>query len=325
MRKEEIVVFSGNSNSTLAMEICDTLWQPLGKAGVRRFSDGEILVELGENVRGKDAFVIQSTCAPVNDNLMELLLMIDAMKRASAFRITAILPYYGYARQDRKAAPRVPISAKLVADLLTAAGTSRVLAMDLHAGQIQGFFNIPMDHIFAAPILLRHIKDLNPGNPILVSPDAGGVERTRFLAKALNAPLAIVDKRRDAPGEAKAMNIIGDVKDRSAIIVDDLVDTAGTLTQAAKVIMDRGATDVMAVCTHPVLSGNAVNLIEASPLSRLVVTNSIPLSPAAKNVSKIKVLSVAKLLGEAIRRIHNEDSISTLFLPPSPGGTLDIS
>jgi ribose-phosphate pyrophosphokinase len=240
------------------MEICESLWQPLGKAQVRRFSDGEIFIELGENVRGRDTFVIQSTCAPVNDNLMELLLIIDALKRASARRITAVIPYYGYARQDRKAAPRVPISAKLVADLLTAAGTTRVLAMDLHAGQIQGFFNIPVDHLFAAPIFLQHLKSLGTENIILVSPDAGGVERTRFLAKHLEAPLAIVDKRRDAPNEAKAMNIIGDVEGKRALIIDDMVDTAGTLTQAAKVIKEKGAVEVMAIATHPVFSGDAL-------------------------------------------------------------------
>jgi ribose-phosphate pyrophosphokinase len=310
----DIVVFSGNSNQALALEICDALWQPLGKAQVRRFSDGEIFVELGENVRGRDTFIIQSTCAPVNDNIMELLLIIDALKRASARRIIAVIPYYGYARQDRKAAPRVPISAKLVADLLTAAGTSRVLAMDLHAGQIQGFFNIPVDHLFAAPILLKYIISMGTENIILVSPDAGGVERTRHLAKRLSAPLAIIDKRRDNPGEAKAMNLIGDVKGKRAFIIDDMVDTAGTLTQAAQVIMDRGAEEVMALATHPVLSGNALSHIASSPLSQVAVTNSIPLTPAGREQPKIKVLSISKLLSEAIRRIHQEDSISSLFV-----------
>jgi ribose-phosphate pyrophosphokinase len=310
----DIVVLSGNSNKALALEICDSLWQPLGKAQVRRFSDGEIFIELGENVRGRDTFVIQSTCAPVNDNIMELLLIIDALKRASARRITAVIPYYGYARQDRKAAPRVPISAKLVADLLTAAGTSRVLAMDLHAGQIQGFFNIPVDHLFAAPIFLQHIKSLGTENIILVSPDAGGVERTRFLAKHLQAPLAIVDKRRDAPNEAKAMNIIGDVKGRRALIIDDMVDTAGTLTQAAQVIADRGAVEVMALATHPVFSGEALRLISESPITSMMVTNTIPLTAEGREIPKIKVLSVSKLLSEAIRRIHQEDSISSLFV-----------
>ncbi|MDR1035915.1 MAG: ribose-phosphate pyrophosphokinase [Deltaproteobacteria bacterium] len=310
----DIVVFSGNSNKALALEICEALWQPLGKAQVRRFSDGEIFIELGENVRGRDTFVIQSTCAPVNDNLMELLLIIDALKRASARRITAVIPYYGYARQDRKAAPRVPISAKLVADLLTASGTTRVLAMDLHAGQIQGFFNIPVDHLFASPILLQHLKSIGTDNLIMVSPDAGGVERTRAIAKRLEAPLAIVDKRRDAPGEAKAMNIIGDVSDKRAVIVDDMVDTAGTLAQAAEVIMKKGALEVMALASHPVFSGDALKKIEESPLSQIAVTNSIPLTPAGREMNKIKVLSIAKLLSEAIRRIHQEDSISSLFV-----------
>jgi ribose-phosphate pyrophosphokinase len=316
--QSDIVVIAGNSNLPLATEICETLWQPLGLAQVRRFSDGEILVELGENVRGRDTFVIQSTCAPVNDNLMELLLIIDALKRASARRITAVMPYYGYARQDRKAAPRVPISAKLVADLLTAAGTTRVLAMDLHAGQIQGFFNIPVDHLFATPVLLSHIKEtyLKDGGEeiILVSPDAGGVERTRYLAKRLSAPLAIVDKRREGANVAKAMNVIGDVKGRRALIIDDMVDTAGTLTQAADVIMDMGAVEVVACATHPVFSGQALERINSSALGQIVVTNTIPLNPAGRDISKIKVLSVASLLGEAIRRIHQEDSISSLFV-----------
>ncbi|MDR1112048.1 MAG: ribose-phosphate pyrophosphokinase [Deltaproteobacteria bacterium] len=314
----DIVLISGNSNVSLATEICESLWQPLGLAQVRRFSDGEILVEIGENVRGRDTFVIQSTCFPVNDNLMELLLIIDALKRASARRITAVIPYYGYARQDRKAAPRVPISAKLVADLLTAAGTTRVLAMDLHAGQIQGFFNIPVDHLFAAPVLLNHIKEayVNGDNTdiILVSPDAGGVERTRYLAKRLSAPLAIVDKRREAPNVAKAMNIIGDVKGRRALIIDDMVDTAGTLTQAADFVKSKGAVDVVACATHPVFSGQAVDLINHSSLTQVVVTNTIPLNPGGRDLSKIKVLSVASLLAEAIRRIHQEDSISSLFV-----------
>ncbi|MDR1677994.1 MAG: ribose-phosphate pyrophosphokinase [Deltaproteobacteria bacterium] len=314
----DIVLISGNSNVGLATEICESLWQPLGLAQVRRFSDGEILVEIGENVRGRDTFVIQSTCNPVNDNLMELLLIIDALKRASARRITAVIPYYGYARQDRKAQPRVPISAKLVADLLTAAGTTRVLAMDLHAGQIQGFFNIPVDHLFAAPVILNYIKEtfLINDNPdiILVSPDAGGVERTRYMAKRLSAPLAIVDKRRESPNVAKAMNIIGDVSGRRALIIDDMVDTAGTLTQAADYVKSKGAIDVVACATHPVFSGQAVNLINNSSLTQVVVTNSIPLSLGEKDLSKIKVLSVASLLAEAIRRIHQEDSISSLFV-----------
>jgi ribose-phosphate pyrophosphokinase len=314
----DIVLIAGNSNVGLATEICESLWQPLGLAQVRRFSDGEILVEIGENVRGRDTFVIQSTCAPVNDNLMELLLIIDALKRASARRITAVIPYYGYARQDRKASPRVPISAKLIADLLTVAGTTRVLAMDLHAGQIQGFFDIPVDHLFAAPVLLHYIKEGflrdGGGSLILVSPDAGGVERTRYLAKRLGAPLAIVDKRREAPNVAKAMNIIGDVKGMRAVIVDDMIDTAGTLTQAADFIMSMGAASVAACATHAVFSGRALELVGGSALSEVVVTNTIPLRASGGDVSKIKVLSVASLLGEAIRRIHQEDSISSLFL-----------
>ncbi|MDR2422259.1 MAG: ribose-phosphate pyrophosphokinase [Deltaproteobacteria bacterium] len=310
----DIVVISGNSNLELAQEISETLWQPLGQAQVRRFSDGEILVEIGENVRGRDTFVIQSTCAPVNDNLMELLLIIDALKRASARRITAVMPYYGYARQDRKAAPRVPISAKLVADLLTAAGTTRVLAMDLHAGQIQGFFNIPVDHLFSAPVILDYLKGLDTENIVLVSPDAGGVERTRYLAKRLSAPLAIVDKRREAPNVAKAMNIIGEVKNKKALIIDDMIDTGGTLTQAAEVIMELGAEEVMACSTHPVFSGPCIDRIKNSALNQVVVTNTIPLSPAGRALTKIKVLTVAKLLGEAIKRIHHEDSVSSLFV-----------
>ncbi|MDR0550315.1 MAG: ribose-phosphate pyrophosphokinase [Deltaproteobacteria bacterium] len=310
----DIVVISGNSNLELAQEISETLWQPLGDAQVRRFSDGEILVEIGENVRGRDAFVIQSTCAPVNDNLMELLLIVDALKRASARRITAVMPYYGYARQDRKAAPRVPISAKLVADLLTAAGVTRVLAMDLHAGQIQGFFNIPVDHLFAAPVVLAYLKELNADNLVLVSPDAGGVERTRYLAKRLSAPLAIVDKRREAPNVAKAMNIIGEVKNKKALIIDDMIDTGGTLTQAAEVIMELGAEEVMACSTHPVFSGPCIDRIKNSALNQVVVTNTIPLSSAGRELTKIKVLTVARLLGEAIKRIHHEDSVSSLFI-----------
>ncbi|MDR1578700.1 MAG: ribose-phosphate pyrophosphokinase [Deltaproteobacteria bacterium] len=310
----DIVVISGNSNLELAQEISESLWQPLGEAQVRRFSDGEILVEIGENVRGRDTFVIQSTCAPVNDNLMELLLIIDALKRASARRITAVIPYYGYARQDRKAAPRVPISAKLVADLLTAAGTTRVLAMDLHAGQIQGFFNIPVDHLFSAPVVLSYLKEFGTENIVLVSPDAGGVERTRYFAKHLSAPLAIVDKRREGPNVAKAMNIIGEVKNKRALIIDDMIDTAGTLTQAADVIMDLGAEEVMACSTHPVFSGPAIERIKNSALKQVVVSNTIPLSPAGRALPKIKVLTVAKLLGEAIRRIHHEDSVSSLFV-----------
>jgi len=298
----------------LAHEIAGYLNLPLGKAFVGTFSDGEIRVEIGENVRGQDVFIIQSTCPPVDHNLMELLIMIDALKRASARRITAVIPYYGYARQDRKVKPRVPISAKLVADLITIAGANRVLAMDLHAGQIQGFFNIPVDHLFAAPVLLEYIKNHFQNNLVIVSPDAGGVERARAFAKRLGAALAIIDKRRDAPNLAEAVNIIGDVKDKIAIILDDMVDTAGTLTEAAQVLVNRGAKAVYACCTHAVLSGPAIERLKNSVISKLVVTNTIPLKEDARKSGKIEVLSVASLLGEAIKRIHEETSISTLFV-----------
>jgi ribose-phosphate pyrophosphokinase len=283
---------------------------------VRRFSDGEILVEIGENVRGVDVFVIQPTAPPVNDNLMELLIIIDAMKRASARRITAVLPYYGYARQDRKVAPRVPISAKLVADLLTTAGASRVLCLDLHAGQIGGFFNIPVDHLFAAPVMLDYLRNnlQECQQAVVVSPDAGGVERARALAKRLNAALAIIDKRREKANVAHAMHIIGRVKGRLAIVADDMVDTAGTLTESVRALSDHGATEVWVTATHPVFSGPAVSRIESSTLTRMLVTNTIPLSPQAQAVAKIIPLSVAPLLGEAIRRIHMEGSVSSLFV-----------
>ena len=312
--RNDIVIICGNSNPALAEEICGYLDQPLGRALVRTFMDGEVFVELGENVRGRDVFVIQSTCSPVNDNLMELLILTDALKRASARRITAVIPYYGYARQDRKVAPRVPISAKLVADLITVAGAKRVLSMDLHAGQIQGFFNIPVDHLFAAPVLLRHFRERDYKDLVVVSPDAGGVERARAYAKRLDASIAIVDKRREEANVAKAMNIVGDVKGKNAIIVDDMVDTAGTLTQAAQAILKQGAKDVMACATHAVLSGPAVERITNSELSSVIITNTIPLSNEAQKCSKIQVMSVASLLGEAIRRIHEEDSVSSLFV-----------
>ncbi len=312
--RNDLIVITGNSNPALAKEICEYLGQPLGLAQVRRFSDGETFIELGENVRGRDVFVIQSTCSPVNDHLMELLLIVDALKRASARRITAVMPYYGYARQDRKVAPRVPISAKMVADLITTAGAKRILCMDLHAGQIQGFFDIPVDHLFAAPVLLEFLRDRKSGEQVIVSPDAGGVERARAYAKRLNASIAIIDKRRERANEAKAMNIVGDVKDKIAIIVDDMVDTAGTLTQAAEAILKQGAREVLACATHPVLSGPALDRIEKSPISSLVVTNTIPLSEKAKASPKIHAMSVANILGEAIRRIHQEDSVSSLFV-----------
>ncbi len=309
----DLKIFAGNSNPDLALEICNCLSMPLGKAFVGTFSDGEIRVEIGENVRGKDVFVFQSTCQPVNENLMELLIMIDAMKRASARRITAVIPYYGYARQDRKVAPRVPISAKLVADLLTSAGANRILTMDLHVGQIQGFFNIPVDNLYASSVMMPYIKANFKNDLVMVSPDAGGVPRARAYAKRLESGLAFIDKRRDAPGKAKAMHIIGEVKDMEAVILDDIIDTGGTLTEAAKVIMDKGAKGVYACCSHPVLSGPAVDRIVESPLNRLVVTDTIPLQDNARQTDKIIQLSVAALFCKAITGIHKEDSISSLF------------
>jgi len=311
---DHMMIFAGNAHPALAQEICDYLSMPLGRASVRTFSDGEVFVEIGENVRGADVFVIQPTCPPVDHNVMELLIMVDALRRASARRITAVLPYYGYARQDRKAAPRVPISAKLVADIITTAGARRVLAMDLHATQIQGFFSIPVDHLFAAPILLNYLRNRFPEEVVMVSPDAGGVERTRAFAKRLGAGLAIIDKRRDRPNETQVMNIIGDVKGKTAVILDDMVDTAGTLCKAAEALKEHGANEVHACITHPVLSGPAVSRIRESVLKSLVVTNTIPLREAAQKVDKIKVLSVSDLLGEAIRRIHKDDSVSSLFV-----------
>jgi ribose-phosphate pyrophosphokinase len=313
--KDEIKVFAGNSNPALVSAVCAYLKVPRGAAEVRRFSDGEILVEIDENVRGGDVFVIQSTCTPVNDNLIELLLMLDAFRRASAKRVTAVVPYSGYARQDRKVAPRVPISAKLVADLITAAGASRVLTVDLHAGQIQGFFNIPVDNLFAAPVLLSYIRErLNQHEVSVVSPDAGGVERARAFAKRLDAALAIIDKRRARANEVAEVHIVGDVRGRTAVLVDDMVDTAGTLVAAAAALKENGARAVMACCTHAVLSGDPSKRIEKSELSELIVTDTIPLSSHVQACSKIKVLSVAHLLGEAIRRTHDEESISSLFV-----------
>jgi ribose-phosphate pyrophosphokinase len=313
--RDEIKVFAGNSNPMLADAVCAYLKVHRGQADVRRFSDGEVLVEIKENVRGGDVFVIQSTCTPVNDNLIELLLMLDAFRRASAKRITAVVPYYGYARQDRKVAPRVPISAKLVADLITTAGASRVLTVDLHAGQIQGFFNVPVDNLFATPVLLRYVRERIPRDEIcVVSPDAGGVERARAFAKHLDAGLAIIDKRRARPNEVAEMHIVGDVRNRVAILVDDMVDTGGTLAAAASALKNSGAHAVFACCTHPVLSGNAVQRIEDSALEELIVTDTIPLRADASRSGKLKVLSVAHLLGEAIRRTHYEESISSLFV-----------
>jgi ribose-phosphate pyrophosphokinase len=309
-----LTIFSGNANRELAREICNYVEVPLGNAHVSKFSDGECWVEIGENVRGLNVFIVQPTCTPVNENLMELLVMIDALKRASAGSIITIIPYFGYARQDRKVKPRTPISAKLAADLIETAGSDRVLAMDLHAGQIQGFFSIPFDHIYALPVFMDHLRDqYRSEEVVIVSPDAGGVERARAYSKRLKATLAIIDKRRDTPNESAVMNIIGDVKGRTAIILDDMIDTAGTLTQAAQVVADAGATRVISAATHPVLSGPAIERIEASALEEVVVTNSIPLDERSRACKKIKVLTVAKLLGEAIKRIHHGDSISSLF------------
>ena len=307
-------ILSGNSNIQLAQAICKGLDISLGKANVKKFSDGEILVEIEDNVRGMDVFVVQSTCTPVNRSLMELLIMMDAIKRASAERITAVIPYYGYARQDRKVAPRVPITAKLVADLITTAGANRILTVDLHAGQIQGFFNIPVDHLYSAPVMVEFIKEKYTDNLVIVSPDAGGVERARAFAKRLGSNLAIIDKRRPQPNESNIMNIIGDIEGKTALLLDDMVDTAGTLTQSANALIEKGATKVVACCTHPVLSGQAVEKINQSALQDLVVTDTIPLTKEAQSCSKIVVLSVAELLGEAIKRIHSNDSVSSLFV-----------
>jgi len=306
-------LFSGNANIELAREICAFLSVPMGAAEVKRFSDGEINVDIGENVRGADVFIVQPTCPPVNDHLVELLILMDALKRSSAKRVTAVIPYYGYARQDRKVLPRAPITAKLVADLLTAAGVSRVLTMDLHAGQIQGFFNIPVDHMYAAPVMLEYIKANWDNEIVLVSPDAGGVERARAFAKRLDATLAIIDKRRGGANESRVMNIIGDVAGKTAVLLDDMVDTAGTMVQGAAAIHRNGAKRVFACATHPVLSGPAIGRLEKSEIEQLVVTNTIPLGEKAA-CRKIRVLSVANLLGEAIKRIHFNDSVSSLFV-----------
>jgi len=311
---DKLKVFSGNSNTLLAQEISKELQIPLGKANVKKFGDGEIQVEIEENVRGMDVFVVQSTCTPVNVYLMELLIMMDAMKRASAERVTAVIPYYGYARQDRKVAPRAPITAKLIADLITTAGASRVLTIDLHAGQIQGFFNIPVDHLYSAPVMIEFIKKKFADNLVIVSPDAGGVERARAFGKRLGATLAIIDKRRPEPNQSSVMNIIGEIKDKTALLLDDMVDTAGTLTQSADALLEAGAERVAACCTHPVLSGAAIERINKSALQELVVTDTIPLREEAESCKKIVVLSVSKLLGEAIKRIHNNDSVSSLFI-----------
>ena len=309
-----ISLFTGNSNTDFAERISQYLHIPLGGAKVSTFSDGEIQIEIQENVRAQDVFVIQSTCHPVNETLVELLLMIDAFKRSSARRITAVMPYYGYARQDKKVAPRVPISAKLIADLLTVAGANRIITLDLHAGQIQGFFDIPVDNLFAAPVLIDHIRNNHPGKLIVVSPDAGGVERARAYSKRLNADLAIIDKRRDSPNQAKAMAVIGDVTDKIAVIVDDMIDTAGTVSEAVGALIEHGAREVHACCAHPVLSGPAIDRLVSSGIKSLAVTDSVPLAANAKECGLIKVLSVAELVGEAIIRCHKGDSVTSLFV-----------
>ena len=311
---EGMAIFTGNSNPVLAKKICEYLSLPLGAAEVKTFSDGEIQIEITENVRLKDVFVLQSTCSPVNDNLVELLLMIDAFKRSSARRITVVIPYFGYARQDKKVAPRVPISAKLVADMITLAGANRIITMDLHAGQIQGFFNIPVDNLFAAPVLIDYIRNNFRDELVIVSPDAGGVERARAFAKRLNVDLAIIDKRRDAPNQAKAMAVIGDVTDKVAVILDDMTDTAGTLTEAAEAIMHAGAREIHACCAHAVLSGPGIDRISNSVLKSLVVTDTIPLKENAAACDKIKVLTISQLVGEAIIRSFRGDSVTSLFV-----------
>jgi ribose-phosphate pyrophosphokinase len=313
---KSLSIFTGNANRALAEEICKFVEIPLGRCDVTHFSDGEIYVEVGENVRGVNCFVVQSTCSPPNQSLMELLIMIDALKRASAASIVAIIPYFGYARQDRKAKPRTPITAKLVANLVTAAGADRALAMDLHAGQIQGFFDIPFDHLFAMPVLIEELRVLGfmGEQCVVVSPDAGGVERARAFSKRLGASLAIIDKRRPAPNVSEVMNIVGDVRGKKAVIVDDIIDTAGTLTHAATAIMNAGAASVSACASHPVFSGKAVARIQDSPLAHVIVTNTIPLSEAGQQCTKVRVKSVGRLLGEAIKRIHHGDSISSLFV-----------
>ena len=314
MTNDRLKIFTGNANPALAQEICQALGMEVGRAMVKQFSDGEFYLQIKENVRGKDVFIVQPTCTPVERNLMELLLMMDALKRASAERITAVLPYYGYARQDRKDKPRVPISARLVAALLETAGASRLLALDLHAAQIQGFFDIPVDHLFAMPVLIEYFKALNIPNMTVVSPDAGGVERARAFAKRLSCPLAIIDKRREEANVAEVMNVVGDVAGRHCLLVDDLIDTAGTLVKGAEALLKKGAAGVSACATHAVLSGPALSRIEASSLQHVVFTNSIPLSKEARKSHRIESLSIAKLLAEAIRSIHEETSVSVLFV-----------
>jgi ribose-phosphate pyrophosphokinase len=312
---KRVCLFTGNANPELAHEIAEVLGTPLGEARVSRFSDGETFCEIRENVRGLDTYVVQPTSSPVNDNLMELLILCDALRRASAESITAVIPYYGYARQDRKVAPRTPITSKLVADLLVAAGVHRVLCVDLHAGQIQGFFNIPFDHLYALPVFLQdYLKPRFDENAVVVSPDAGGVERARAYSKRIGASLAIIDKRRERANVSEVMHVIGDVAGRDCIIVDDIIDTAGTLCNAARAVLDHGARSVVACASHGVLSGPAVQRISESLLKEVVVTNSIPPSEETRQCDKIRILSIGRLLGEAIRRIHNSDSLSSLFV-----------
>lgn len=315
MAIKSLGLFSGNANRELAEEIAHGLGTRLGAARLSRFSDGEMFCQIEENVRGVHSYVIQPTCSPVNDNLIELLIMVDALRRASAGSITAVLPYYGYARQDRKMAPRTPISSRLIADLLQTAGVSRVLCVDLHAAQIQGFFNVPVDHLFALPVFLEdYLRTTFDQKAVFVSPDAGGVERARAYSKRMGASLAIIDKRRARANESEVMHLIGDVKDRDCIIVDDLIDTGGTLCNAARAVMDKGARRVVACATHGVFSGPALQRIDESPLDEVVVTNSIPPSRDGKRSPKIRYLSIARLLAEAIRRIDANDSVSSLFV-----------
>jgi ribose-phosphate pyrophosphokinase len=307
-------VFSGKAHPALAREICGELGVPLGEAYVGRFPDGEVRLQILENVRGADVFLIQPTCRPVNENLVELLIMLDALRRASAFRVTAVMPYYGYARQDRKDRPRVPISSRLVADLITSAGADRVLALELHAGQIQGFFAIPVDHLYSTPVTVKYFRQLKLKNLVVVSPDTGGVERARAFAKRLQVPLAIIDKRRDDSDVVEVFNVIGEVSGKTCLIVDDMIDTGGTLVKGAHALKDKGADKVFACCTHGVFAEDAIQKVCAAPLEQVVVTNSIPLSAEGEKCGKIKVLSIAKLLADAIRSIHEETSVSKLFI-----------
>lgn len=310
----ELIIFSGRAHPVLAQEISDYLNVPLGRVKCFNFSDGEIFCQLQENVRGADTYVVQPTCTPVNENLMELLIMLDAIKRSSASRVTAVMPYYGYARQDKKDAPRVPITAKLVADLLSQAGADRILTLDLHAAQIQAYFDMPVDHLFAAPVLLDAIRKLDVPDLVIVSPDAGGVERARAIAKRLNAGLAIVDKRRTAPNEANVMHVIGDVAGRPVLILDDIIDTAGTLTHTVNALIEKGASRVFAAAVHGVLSGPALERLQEAPIERVLITNTTPLDEKLRRCEKLEPLSVGSLLGEAIQRIHRNSSVSSLFV-----------